>query len=804
MKAILRNHSLRIHLTTAALLNGTAIILAPGAQAQAVQLADSSPMRTEEVIVTAQKRASTVQKTPMSVSAVSGDEMQDRGITDFATLAGSTPGVSLKSEGPSQTEIEMRGMTSSGGNSATVGFYLDDIPLTAPAGAQNGKVVINPTLYDLSRIETLRGPQGTLYGSGSMGGTVRLITNQPDLTEFHASAQSILSGTEGGSFNHADNVMVNIPLADDTLALRVVGSEEYTSGWIDRIVANPFPLVSADGSTRGDVQAAPVEKRYPGSNAGQVYGVRASLLWTPTEQLSITPAIFYQTAKQDGISAFDSDPGTETRYQPFDIAEPNSDRIALYSLTAHYAFEDFDVTSVTAYWNRVSKQAEDGSEDFNNPDTGATFASNNGLPNPGYYGPAGSGVVHGLENDPSSQFSDELRFASTGDGRLTWVGGVYYSKFWATWNFTGTSDNPSAYMDLGTFQPATTTSWFRATSPTDIAQYAVFGEGTYDVTDDLKFDLGLRWYRYDYKYSSVITGWGSGLGAAAPSNSGLITQSEDGFDPKLNISYTFDPDLMAYATVSRGSRPGGGNAQYPTTGPYWSAVFAPYKFDGGKWPSSYKPDSVWSYEIGEKARFFDRRLTLNVSAYYMDWSDIQLEALPGDWPVNLNGNSATIFGGEIEAIANLGGGFQLGVAGGYTHAQVDAGPHWQITPANKLSDVAPLTGDVNLSYSRELTDKYTLTARLENSYVGPRYSLAFPFGFTLNGAYTPLPGYDLTNIRVGLQSDDGWGVAVFANNLFNKQAQLENMLQETLPSAAFNRVITNQPLTAGVDLNYSL
>ena len=791
----------RKNLILATLLGSTAICLAVDAYAQTAQVAGNSGPGSEEIVVTAQKRASTVQATPISITAVGGEELQERGITNFTALAGDTPGVSMKTEGPGQTEIEMRGMTSSGGNSATVGFYLDDIPMTAPAGAQNGKVVIDPSLYDLNRVEVLRGPQGTLYGSGSMGGTVRLITNQPDLMDYHGTAESVLSGTQGGGLNHDNNFMLNIPLVQDKLALRVVGTEAFTSGWIDRIVANPFPLVSTDGSTRGNVQAAPIEKQYPGSNAEQIYGTRITLLWQPTDNLTITPSFFYQRAQQDGISAFDGNPGTETRYQPFDIAEPNADKINVYSLTAKYAFEDFDVTSVTSYWKRFSNQTEDGSEDFDNPLTGVTFAANNGLANPGYYGPTGTGKVSGTENDPSAQWSEEFRVASTGDGRFSWVGGAYYSRFWATWNFDGTTQNPGTYMDIGTFQPATTTQWFNASSPTAISQYALFGEGTYAITDRLKATVGLRGYTYDYKFASSISGWGSGLGAAAPSITST-TQSETGVNPKFNLSYDFDKDFMVFANIARGSRPGGGNAVYPTTGPYWSAVFAPYNFPGGKWLTSYKSDSVWSYEVGEKARFFDRRLTVNASAYYEDWSDIQLEALPGDWPENINGKSAKIFGGEIEARAVLGGGFQASVAAGLTHAQVDAGPHWQIQPIHKLSDVAPVTADASLTYEKPLNDTYTFTARLENSYVGQRYSLAFPVGFTLNGAYTPLPAYDLTNIRFGIQSSDGWTASFFVNNLFNTQAQLENLLQETLPSAAYNRILTNQPLTGGLDVSY--
>jgi len=166
-----------------ALLCVTGVFFALRAHPESPALVDN-PSSLDEIVVTAQKRTSSIQTTPISITAVTGEDLLARGVASFASLAQGTPGVSLKSEGPSQTEIEMRGMTSSGGNSATVGFYLDDIPLVGPASAQNGHVVIDPDLYDLSRIEILRGPQGTLFGSGSMGGTVRLITNQPNLSEF--------------------------------------------------------------------------------------------------------------------------------------------------------------------------------------------------------------------------------------------------------------------------------------------------------------------------------------------------------------------------------------------------------------------------------------------------------------------------------------------------------------------------------------------------------------------------------------------------------------------------------------------
>ena len=721
--------------STVVLLCVTALFLSHQAHSDSPALGEN-PAPLDEIVVTAQKRVSTVQTTPISISAVSGDDLLARGVSSLAALAQGTPGVSLKTEGPSQTEIEMRGMTSSGGNSATVGFYLDDIPLVGPASAQNGHVVIDPDLYDLSRIEILRGPQGTLFGSGSMGGTVRLISNQPNLTEFQSTAQSVLSGTDGGGFNHKDNLMVNLPLIGDTLALRLVGTENYTSGWIDRIVVNPFPLAGGNpvGTVRGDVQNAPIEKQYPGSNAYQNYAARVTLLWKPTENLSITPSFFHTTSTQNGISAYDSAPGTEAHYQPFDIAEPLTDSLTAYSLSVNYSFPAFDLTSSTARWTRNSSQAEEASEAFNNPLEGITYASNYGLANPGFHGSTGSGPEHGIEDDPSHQFSEELRLSSTRHGKASWVAGLYYSDFYSLWNFNGATPNYPAFMDLGTLAPATTPNWFDANSPTTLKQYAGFGDVTYAFTDQLKVDVGARVNHYDYRFSSCISGWGSGNGAATPSCSSLIALSSTSFNPKFNLSYSFNPDLMAYATVSTGFRPGGGNAVYPTSGAAWGGAFQQQGYTSGKWPSTYEPDRVVSYELGEKARMFDRRLTVNASIYYEDWRHVQLEAYPNDWALNINGNYAHIYGVDIDVLADLGAGLELEVAAGYLYEYLDGGPHWVITPVHKMPEVAPESGTVALSYSKPLGDSYVFTARLENSYTGPRYSI-----FSLIHTNLPVP-----------------------------------------------------------------
>jgi outer membrane receptor protein involved in Fe transport len=259
---------------------------------------------------------------------------------------------------------------------------------------------------------------------------------------------------------------------------------------------------------------------------------------------------------------------------------------------------------------------------------------------------------------------------------------------------------------------------------------------------------------------------------------------------------------MAYATVSSGFRPGGGNAAYPTTGSAWGAAFQQQNYTSGKWPSTYEPDRVLSYELGEKARLLDRRLTVNASIYYEDWRHPQLEAYPNDWALNINGNYVHIYGADIDMLAELGAGFQFEVAAGYLYEYLDGGPHWVITPVHKMPEVAPESGTVALSYFKPLGGSYTFTARLENAYTGPRYSIFFSNPYEFTGAYRQLPGYDLLNVRAGVKFRDTWSATLFVNNLTNKHAQLESMFTENEPQPDFTRIETNQPLTGGVDLTY--
>jgi iron complex outermembrane recepter protein len=708
----------------------------------------------EEIVVTAQKRDSTVDKTPISITAITGADLQNRGITDFSAVAAETPGVSMKTNGPGQTEFEMRGMTSGGGSSPTVGFYLDDVPMTSPAAAQNGKVVIDPSPYDLNRIEVLRGPQGTLYGSGSMGGTIKLVTNQPQLSLFEASAQPILSGTDSGGFNHNENVMFNLPLITDQLALRIVGSAADTSGWIDRKVLSDFPTPTNGGGTRGNVLAEPVLANYEGSNAERLRGVRVTLAWKPIDNLTITPSIFYQRITQDGPSNFDSLPGTLARYQPFNIAEPYSDSITLNSLTVNYRLDAFDVTSVTSYWHRVSKKVQDGSENFEN--------SLDGFPNSGtFYGAAGTGPIFGTETDPTKQFSEEIRAASTHGGALDWVGGIFYSNFKSNWEFSVSAPNPPAFFQ-------TLNNVWNVQNPTTITQKAVFGEATYALTDRFNVTAGLRWYSFATDYRGIEYGFGEPSGDNTPTQS-TVSQSNSGVNPKFNFSYQLNDNALLYATATKGFRPCGGSMALPLgssgVGACIQAGLQALGYNGAA-PLSYGPDSLWSYELGEKAKLLDARLRVNASAYLENWKNIQLLELPCNYPFFDDGKSAHIYGGELEIQALLSARLIAVASVGYTHSTIAEASHGYAV-GDRLPDVPTETASIMLNYHTRLTGGYEFVARAENVFTGKRVDLTFPLG--VPDTQTRLPSYDLTNLRAGITSKNGWTASLFANNVFNKQ-----------------------------------
>jgi iron complex outermembrane recepter protein len=732
----------------------------------------------EEIVVTAEKRETSAEKTPISLTAVSGADILNRGLTDLASLMQSVPGVSMRTSGPGMTEFEMRGVASNGGNSPTVGFYFDETPLTAPAATNEGKIVISPDLYDLNRVEVLRGPQGTLYGSGSMGGTIRVIPNAPNPDAFEATGEVRAADTDHGGFDHGENAMVNLPFWNGIAALRIVGSYSYDAGWIDRTVIEPgqFPLATNGFTVRGNVLAAPIATEYHDVNDVEKTGVRISALIKPIDGLTITPSYFYQKLRAGGLPDIDSVPGTDTHYQPFDIPENYRDEFHLTALSVKYHTDAFEISSASAYWSRHEPLIQDASE---------SWSTGLGLPS---YGPGngGIGAAYADEDNQSHQTTEELRISSVGNTRLKWLAGYFYSDFESSWDIIFPSQTGAEVYGSNAL--------FTYYSPFKILQQSVFGEVTYNITDPFAITVGARRYHYDAPVELNQSG--------ALTNTVMTSTSENaqGVTPKVSLSYQFNDDLLAYATAAKGFRPGGGTGPVPTSGPLSCEAqlmvqYGSKEFVNG--PISFNSDSVWSYELGEKWRSSDNRFSVNASGYFESWVGVQqVNALSScGYVYTANVGDAHVYGSEIEAHAIVVRDLEASASVTYAHAQLvsstllDAG----FSPGTAIQQVPEWSGSVSLAYHHDLTDGLALTARVESNYVGSRTDETF--------ATNTLPAYDLTNIRGGFQGDR-WSAVLFVNNVADKRALLNDITQAAVNLPTFNRVAVSQPRTAGVDLNY--
>ena len=736
--------------------------------ASGTSVAASGAGALQEIVVTAEKRSATIQSTPLSVTAYSGAQLLAAGISDMSEIGYETPGVSERNSGPGQTEYEMRGIASSGGASPTVGFYLDDTPLTPPQEALLGKVVIDPSLYDLNRVEILRGPQGTLYGSGSMGGTIKLVTNQPDPSAFAVSAQTLASDTKDGGLNYGVNGMVNIPLIEDKLALRIVGTDSYTDGWIDRKVLNPFPLETNGGYTRGNVLAAPVEHDYKDSNWEELQGARAALQWQVMDGLVATPSIFVQTVTQGAPNFVDSPPGVkyEAHYQPFDQTEPYGDSFELFSLPIKYDFDGVELSSSSAYYRRQTHLEQDTSEvaqDFLTAliKVPSTFAE--------------AGPVTAFETDYTSQFSEELRLTSTGDGPLQWLIGGFYEDYKTNTAIGTTEPGPIVAPLLGA------PSYFYLTFDNDLKQYAAFGEASYRLPENFKFTAGLRYY--SYRSTEDLAESGGLITHADPPITLDLPASASGVNPKFNLSYEPTKDLTLYVEAAKGFRPGGGNPPPPITCP--------------SNPLQFSPDGIWSYEAGEKVRMFDNRVTVNGAVYYEDWTGIQqlLTETCGATYV-ANAGTAHVYGAELEASGAVTSELTVTTAAGYTHANVVSAPAGTgFFDGERVQEVPDWTETTSIVYQHPISLDYALVLRGTNEYVGTMTDVTF--------TYNKVPARDIVKLRAGMVSERKVSAFIFLDNVFDKRTDLGDPEEISFFVPALNRVVTNQPRTIGLELRYS-
>lgn len=846
-----------------AVLAGLAIFATPalandaGPEPQASGKSSGGGGELQEVVVTAEKRSETIQATPISVSALTDVQLERQNITNLEQLAGSVPGISMRTAGPGQTEYEMRGLTSAGGSTATVGFYLDETPLSANAVALNGRTVIDPDLFDLNHVEVLRGPQGTLYGAGSMGGTIKLVTNQPKLGAWEAATDLNTSHTDsGGSWNAGGSVMFNVPMGD-IVALRVVGTDKYISGWLNRyIYGNSFPFPTVPNGSplamslgcfayycqRGDLQDLTPEKVVDGVNLERFSSARAMLLVKPSDKLSITATLMYQSIRMGGYSSYQATgdlpgpyPSTPGVYQPYDQPEPYTDHFKMASGDLVYDFGPATLTVAPAYFQRWVIQSQDATEALQNINNLTEF-------------------LQSLfeEGDLTTQDSLELRLASNGTDRLQWQGGLFGADLHSTYN--GYEQDPaystavtcgfaSAANPLGGHCPLADQSnpnsvlrfpnaalppypspeaanpegvIFNDHNPNVMKQWAIFGEASYKLLDDLKLTAGIRFFRFTITNHADQAGLGT---ASVNQDHTIIDSSSSGSAvlPKLNLSYTPTPDLTLYGTIAKGSRPGGVNLPIPIPTlqqleanpnayncnvPLANQLNPALPVPPGSYVASqptFGPDSVWSYELGEKWRFYDQRFTINGDIYYIKWTDIQqVVSLTCGYPADINAGNAQAYGPEIETSTRITEGLTFNLSYAYTHAVINdpnaAAQSSGFFPGIRVINVPKYTAIASLDYVHPINDSLSGVFHLTSSLVGP----------ILDQAYyrEELASHNLIDMRLGVTGGQ-WAAYLTGTNLTNKVAEL------TIDNTVFawqqptiTRVSTNQPRTIGVDFQY--
>ncbi|SEH19145.1 Outer membrane receptor proteins, mostly Fe transport [Sphingopyxis sp. YR583] len=715
----------------------------------------------DEIIVTATKRSASIQDVPLSVAAIEGAAIENQGIDNVADIARLTPGVAVSTTGPGRTQIIVRGISSTTGSQATTGFYLDEVPVSAVATNIEGST------FDLNRVEVLRGPQGTLYGSASMGGAIKYVSNQPDTDELEARGDLTLSSTKSGGTNYAANAVVNLPLIKDVAALRVVGFYKFEDGYIDRYAVDPNNYLAIDPTV------APKKN----VNSYDIWGFRAALAITPTDTLRITPSVYYQNQKVDGAFAFDDPPGSyDNMVQARMIPDRSQDEVQIYNLTAAQEIGDLELTSSSSYFIRDFKDTED---------TTRVIHYLLGLIAPGVQTTA---FPHGeTQFIRTTIFTQEVRLSGE-IGPIEFVVGGYYqenkrkrrNELPLTAAFNDAFGTPFTGFD----------TLFRGRRNTAAEEVAAFGQATWNISDRLRVTGGLRWFEVKEDFNSASDGVFNG----GPTQSAGTSKSS-GVTPKFGVDFDVTDNVLLYASASKGFRAGGALAPVPI------AVCAPYLTELGLSgaPTKYDPDSLWSYEIGAKTQFADRRVTMNASAYHIDWSRIQ-QQVSLQCGFNFTGNfgKAVSRGLELETNWRASDSLTLGLNLGYNDAKLKdtvAGTTGQA--GDRLLDVPKFTASASFNYDQPIgngLNAFLLGNASHTSSVLAEYNDASP--------WRTRKSYQIVDLRLGVHDEDErWRVSLFVDNLLNTHATVGNAFSSTAITTPTTRSLAvNRPRTVGVNL----
>ncbi|UAJ08856.1 TonB-dependent receptor [Glacieibacterium megasporae] len=771
------SQSLRLALLLAS--SGLAATVAAAAAVPAPAETPGNPELADIVVTATRSGAESLQKVAIPISVVNVDQITKSNQGNLVDLAKFSPSLAITEGAPGFNKFNMRGLSTGGyrtsdtSDRSLVAVYLDDTPISVQGQTPDLKV------YDLERVEILRGPQGTLFGAGSMAGTIRFVTAKPDLNKFFGSVEADGAGTEHGNGSYNARGMVNLPVVAGQLAIRgnfYIGKD---GGFIDNIGAY----------NRKD------------ANSNRTTQARVAARWTPTDKLTVDGSFTYEQSRAHGLNtAFSGLPAYTTSTNS---PEGTSDKFRLYQLGADYDLGFADFIATAAYTDRdigfnASVEPQIG---YFFQDYGSKLPIGTGtypvFTAPTTYNQAITNALPAEKytiNNKIKDFMIEGRLASKNDGPVKWTAGVFYetqkrhliqdipTPGFDTLSyenyFYGPFATPTGRYDSKLVDGAfSSNDIFSGLQDVDEHQVAVYADGTWHVTPKLDLTAGLRYFNFEEKYF-LFEGGVYGVINHVPLTQNATLKS-NGVNPRANISYKPNDDLLIYAEAAKGFRYGGANQPVPvgTTGVagQCAANLASYGYTAA--PLTFGPDKLWNYTIGEKAKLADGRVTLNASAYYIDWQDVQTRLLLNcSYFFTANKGKITSKGLELESMVKVSPEFTLSLGGSINDSRANGdiptvgafnGDHTPYFPKlvfnfGAFYDVPVGNGELHLQGNYQFQSNQNTTFN--------RFSTTIVNGvLTKNGAsstFATIP--ESSNVSLSVAYDIGnFEFGIFGNNLTN-------------------------------------
>ncbi len=758
-----------------------------------------------EVIVTATRRAERLQDVSESIAAFDTDDIAMRGIQQIDDIVKYIPGMSIAQREPGGTTIVFRGVASSGiqfGAVSSSALYLDEQPIT-----QSGRDP-DPRFIDIERVEALRGPQGTLYGASSQSGTLRIITAKPDPSGFDAWTEAQVTSVSDGGEGYDISAMLNIPIAADRVSLRLVGFAAEDAGYIDNV------LTSSQGGTFDNSDV--VDKDV---NSVETAGGRAALRFDFTDSVNATVSAIYQDMSANGhgdvTPPSDAYPNVGDLQQVRFANETLDDTWYQLGLTLNAGTPIGDLVISASYFDRdfhYDADATDYEFNFNCPKYDLDYNPNPPPPfcQPNFaiydFGGDPRGFAQNDEQTEITTFEARLQSPADSDSRWSWLAGVFYSKEKGHTEFDsfvrGYAETPAfAYMSYLEYYYngeilAPTDQWWIGLYDSELEQRAVFGELSFDLTENFTITAGARWFEYDrffHLHQEAPVGFDGGPFTTKTDETADTT--EDGTVGKFNLTYRFNEDRMVYATWSEGFRNGGINPVRP------ASIL----------PRSFESDTLTNIELGTKTEWLGNRLRFNIALYSMKWNDFAVQIEDPQAAVfqlgYVNLPSAEIQGVESEFSFAINEAWQLDATLGYNNAEVSKAVDLVLDPDEPAIPVEkgarlPLTPDWTASLGIEYRAAGRLLdaqpfARLDLAYVGESVNnLEGIESVVAAGGVQVQDAYDTGDLRVGLEGER-WSAALFVENIWDERANL--FLSNRW---AVQRQSINRPRTFGLQFRY--